>query len=88
MNCKWHKDYEGRFGLLKCNSTKDKNQTGNWFDRTILNCGAIQFPDTTEEEFSVTKSRHINIFESIIQANIRKEAENIPQVACEFWTIR
>ena len=58
----------------------------NWFDRTEFNCGAIQFPENTEELFSVMKSRHFNIFETIFQANIRKVAENIPQVAFEFWT--
>ena len=57
MNCKWHKDYEGRFGLLKCNSTKDKNQTGNWLNRirTEFNCGTIQFPETTEYYFQSRK---------------------------------
>ena len=28
----------------------------------------------------------MNFFESIIQANIQKEAENIPSGAFEFWT--
>ena len=32
------------------------------------------------------KERHLNFFESIIQANIRKEAESIPLVAFEFWS--
>ena len=31
------------------------------------------------------KTRHLNFFESIIQANIRKEAESIPLIAFEFW---
>jgi len=31
------------------------------------------------------KNRHLNCFESIIQANIRKEAESIHLVAFEFW---
>ena len=34
----------------------------------------------------MTKVRHLNFFESIIQAHIRKEAENIPLAAFEFWT--
>ena len=34
----------------------------------------------------VTKSRLLNFLESLIQANIRKEAENIPSTAFEFWT--
>ena len=32
------------------------------------------------------KTRHLNFFESIIQANIRKEAESITLIAFEFWT--
>ena len=32
------------------------------------------------------KVRHLNFFDSIIQANIRKEAESIPLVAFEFWS--
>ena len=32
------------------------------------------------------KERHLNFFECIIQANIRKEAESIPLVAFEFWS--
>ena len=31
------------------------------------------------------KSRHLNFFESILQANIRKEAGSIPLIAFEFW---
>ena len=32
------------------------------------------------------KDRHLNFFESMIQANIRKEAEDIPLIAFQFWT--
>ena len=28
----------------------------------------------------------MNFFESLIQANVRKEAENIPSAAIKFWT--
>ena len=69
---------------MKNNSSEDENQTGNWFDRTDLNCGAIQFPQTTEQLFSVTKSKHFNIFESIIQANIRKAVEIYLQLPMNF----
>jgi hypothetical protein len=31
------------------------------------------------------KTRHLNFFASIIQANIKKEAEAIPLTAFEFW---
>ena len=34
----------------------------------------------------MTKSRHLNFFESLIQANIRIEVENIPSSAFELWT--
>ena len=71
---------------MKHNNSQDKNFNGNWFHRTEFSCGAIQFPNTTEELFAVTKTRHLNFFESLIQANIRKEAENIPSAAFEFWT--
>ena len=40
----------------------------------------------TEELFAITKVRHLNFFASIIQANVRKEAEDIPLAAFEFWT--
>ena len=72
QNNEWQEDCEGLFGLLKNNSSEDENQTGNWFDRTEFNCGTIQFPQTTEKLFLVAKSRHLNFYESIIQANIRK----------------
>ena len=26
----------------------DENKTRNWFDRTEFNCGAVQFPHSTE----------------------------------------
>ena len=51
-----------------------------------MNCGAIHLPSSTEELFAITKVRHFNFFESIIQANVRKVEENIPPVAFEFWT--
>ena len=70
---------------MKHNNSEDKNVNGNWFHRTILNCGALQFPSSTEELFAITKVRHLNFFESI-QANVRKEAEDIPLAAFEFWT--
>ena len=69
---------------MKHNNSEDKNVNGNWFHRTILNCGALQFPSSTEELFAIAKVRHLNFFESIIQANIRKQAENIPLAAFEF----
>ena len=53
----------------------------SWFDRNEFNCGAIHLPQSTEDLFAFMKIRHKNFFESMIQANIRKEAENIPMVA-------
>ena len=32
------------------------------------------------------KFRHLNFFESLIQANIQKEADNIPLTAFQFWS--
>ena len=55
---------------MKHNNSEDKNLNENWFHRTELNCGAIQFPKSTEELFVVTKNRHLNFFESLIQASI------------------
>ena len=78
-------EVDGLFGLMKHNNSEDKNVNGNWFHRTILNCGALQFPSSTEELFAITKVRHLNFFESIIQANVRKEAEDT-LAAFEFWT--
>ena len=70
----------------KHNNSEEENVHINWFHRTILNCGALQFPSSTKELFAITKVRHLNFFESIIQANVRKEAEDIPLAAFEFWT--
>ena len=72
---------------MKHNNTEDLNVNGNWFHRTeFLNCGALQLPTSTEELFEITKVRHFWFFKSIIQANVRKEAEDIPMAAFEFWT--
>ena len=86
QNSKWQVDYEGLFGLLKTNSSEDENQTGNRFDRIEFNCGAIQFLQTTDELFLVTKSRHFNFFESIVEANKQQEAESIPLADFELGT--
>ena len=79
-------DSEGIFGLLKEVISNDTNEVGNWFERTEANCGAINLPRTSKELYEVTNTRHLNFFESLIQANIRKEAESIPLMAFEFWT--
>ena len=61
QNGEQNKDSEGLFGLLKNNSleNENENETGNWFDRTEFNCGAIQFPEATDELFSGTKKTDI-----------------------------
>ena len=46
---------------------------------------AINLLRTSVQLYAVMKSRHLNFFESIIQANIRKEAESIHLVAFELW---
>ena len=71
--------------MIKETITEDPDAIGNWFERTEVNCGAINLPRTSTELYAVMKSRHLNFFESIIQANIRKEAESIPLIAFEFW---
>ena len=53
----------------------------SWFDRNELTCGAICLPISTEDLITLLKDRHLNFFKSMIQANIRKEAEDIPLVA-------
>ena len=58
----------------------------SWFDRNEFNCGAIRLPISTEDLFIFLKDRHLNFFESMIQSNIRKEAEDIPLIAFQFWT--
>ena len=68
-------DSGGLFGLCKETLTEYSNAIGNWFERTVTNCGAINLPRTSSELYEVMKSRHLNFFESIIQTNIRKEAE-------------
>ena len=78
-------DSEGIFGLTKETITENPDAIGNWFERTEVNCGAINLPRTSTELYEVMKTRHLNFFESIIQANIRKEAESIPIIAFEFW---
>jgi len=78
-------DSGGLFGLFKETLTEDPNAIGNWFERTVTKCGAINFPRTSSELYEVMKSRHLNFFESIIQTNIRKEADSIPLIAFEFW---
>ena len=64
LNCEGQEEVEGLFGLMKHNNTEDKNVNGNWFHRTELNCGAIEFPKSTEMLFAITKFRHLNFFES------------------------
>ena len=51
----------------------------SWFDRNEFNCGAIHLPQLTEDLFAFMKNRHLNFSESMIQANIRKEAENLSE---------
>ena len=74
-------DSEGLFGLFKEVISNDTNEVGNWFERTEANCGAINLPRTSKELYEVMNTRHLNFFESLIQANIRKEAESIPLMA-------
>ena len=81
-------DSGGLFGLCKETLTEDSNAIGNWFERTVTNCGAITLPRTSSELYEVMKSRHLNFFESIIQTNIRKEADSIPLIAFEFWHLK
>ena len=78
-------DSVGIFGLFKEIQTEKIDAIGNWFEKTEANCGAINLPRTSVQLYAVMKSRHLNFFESIIQANIRKEAESIHLAAFEFW---
>ena len=58
---------------MKHNNDEDFNVNGNWFHRTKVNIGALEFPSSTEELFAVTKVVHLHFFKSLIQANIRKK---------------
>jgi hypothetical protein len=60
LNCEFQEEAEGLFGLMKHNNSEDKNVNRNWLHKTVLNCGAIQFPSSTEELFAITKVRHLN----------------------------
>ena len=71
----------GIFGLKKENMPLDEDNVLSWFDRNEFTCGAIRLPISTEDLFIFLKDKHFNFFESMIQANIRKEAENIPMIA-------
>jgi len=86
QNFEFQEEAEGLYGIMKHNNDEDFNVNGNWFHRTKENIGALKLPSSTEELFAVTKVVHLHFFNSLIQANIRKEAENIPLPAFEFWT--
>ena len=86
QNFEFQEEVEGLYGIMKHNNDEDFNVNGNWFHRTKENIGALKLPSSTEELFAVTKVVHLHFFKSLIQANIRKEAENIPLPAFEFWT--
>jgi len=85
-NFEFQEEVEGLYGIMKHNNDEDLNVNGNWFHRTKVNIGALKLPSSTEELFAVTKVVQLHFFKSLIQANIRKEAENIPLPAFEFWT--
>ena len=76
----------GLFGLKKETMPLDEDNVLSWFDRNEFTCGAIRLPISTENLFLLLKDKHLNFFESMIQANIRKEAENIPLIAFQFWS--
>ena len=76
----------GLFGLKKETMPLDEDNVLCWLDRNEFTCGAIRLPISTENLFMFLKDRHLNFFESMIQANIRKEAENIPRIAFQFWS--
>ena len=76
----------GLFGFKKGTMPLDEDNVLCWFDRNEFTCGAIRLPISTENLFMFLKDRHLNFFESMIQANIRKEAENIPKIAFQFWS--
>ena len=63
-------DSEGIFSLFNHNQLCNFDAIGNWFERTEFECGAVNLPRTSEELYEVTKVRHLNFLESIIQANM------------------
>ena len=86
LNNEWQEESKGLFGLKKESMPLEEDNILSWFDRNEFNCGALRLPISTEDLFIFLKDRHLNFFESMIQANIRKEAENIPFIAFQFWS--
>jgi len=86
LNNEWQEESKGLFGLKKESMPLEEDNILSWFDRNEFNCGALRLPISTEDLFIFLKDRHLNFFESMIQANIRKEAEDIPLIAFQFWT--
>ena len=64
------KESGGLFGFKKDIVSKDEKTIFGWLDRNEHNSGAIQPRKLTA---SIMKYKHLNFFESFIQANIRKE---------------
>ena len=84
QNNEWQEQSMG-FGIKKDNMPLNKNNIFNCFDRNELTRRAIRLPLSTEDLFFLLRDKHLNFFESMIQANIQKEAENIPGITFQFW---
>ena len=62
-------------------------RTKYWVGLTEINLHVVLFNCLNHlKNCFLMKSRHLNFFESTIQANIRKEAKNIPFAAFQFWS--
>ena len=76
LNNEWQEESKGLFGLKKESMPLEEDNILSWFDRNEFNCGALRLPLSTEDLFIFLEDRHLNFFESMIQANIRKEPGN------------
>ena len=48
QNFEFQEEVEGLYGIMKHNNDEDLNVNGNWFHRTKVNIGALEFPSSTE----------------------------------------
>ena len=76
--------------VFPANTKKSKNVIKNLREELELRKLNCEWQEEVEGLFGLmkhnNKSQTIEFFESIIQAHIQKEAENIPLAAFEFWT--
>ena len=85
QNNEWQEQSMGLFGLKKENMPLDEDNILSWFDLNEFTCGAIRLPISTEDLFLVLKDKHLNFFESMIQANIRPFNFGQTKILQNYW---